>query len=147
MADGRPVTIDGVDYPSVSAAARALGVHKTTLYMRQYRTGTMDSKGYRVPCVIAGQQFPSIAAAAKVLGLTSSGVVWHLNNPGSSFRVLKYIRYAKLMDGTRTAKEIGAILGINDISVRQYARRHGLPIKRDMAGRKSRKKFVVRKAA
>lgn len=77
---GTPVTLDGVTYPSLSAAARERGVNPTTM-VRAYHNGT-EARCGRVgigmgtarPLIYQGRLFPTIAALAAFLGRSPSSV-------------------------------------------------------------------------
>lgn len=77
-----PVRIRGVDYPSQVAAARALGVHPTTLQQALCR-GKQDGVGLGLrpaggrpgnPVTIRGVWYPSQQAAATALGVTREAI-------------------------------------------------------------------------
>ena len=68
-----PTMIRGQLYPSLTAAARALGVHLSTVHQALER-GTQDQIGQcrgrpGSPCYINGRRWPSQAAAARALGV------------------------------------------------------------------------------
>lgn len=67
---GTPTRIRGVDYPSVSEAARQLGVTFSTVFGAMER-GTLDACGIpdRTAGYCDGVQYPSKAAAARALGI------------------------------------------------------------------------------
>ena len=78
-----PITIRGVEYPSIPLAAKAIGIHKMTIYQAQNR-GTLDNVGLGLtgnkghtakPITIKGTYYPSNKAAA-ALGLTET----HISN-------------------------------------------------------------------
>lgn len=74
----KPVTIRGVNYPSISSAAEAVGVthNAVTDAMRGGRLETVGlnprGKNYGRRVVIDGKAYPSIYAAAREIG-----VDWH----------------------------------------------------------------------
>ena len=76
-----PVRIRGVDYPSQSAAARALGVDLSTV-TKALAAGKADGIGLRrnkggnpgKPCVYRGRAYPSICAAAHDWGVSERTV-------------------------------------------------------------------------
>lgn len=82
---GRPpssITIRGVSYPSVKAAARAFGVSPGWLYKMQ-ASGRLDQIGelsrgarmpYTCPVTIRGTAYASVSQAAAALGVTISAV-------------------------------------------------------------------------
>lgn len=75
----RPVEIQGVEYPSVTAAARALGVSRTQI-CRAIREGKTDKIGmgneaHQMPTLIRGVLYPSRTAAAQALGRSVTTVV------------------------------------------------------------------------
>lgn len=71
MAARVPVRIRGVDYPSLIAAAEALGVTNAAVYNALER-GTIDGVGlgkkYR-PVLMNGRIWPSVNAAAAGIGV------------------------------------------------------------------------------
>lgn len=74
----RLVTINGVEYPSLKAAADALDRSPATLAYHLKR-GTTDKigsglKGGRRPMVSNGVEYPSAAAAARAAGISESGM-------------------------------------------------------------------------
>lgn len=71
-----PTMIRGVLYPSQGAAARALGVHYTTV-QKAMEDGRLDGvglnprgRGLSMAVVIDGVEYPSIRQAAKATGLS-----------------------------------------------------------------------------
>jgi len=73
-----PVRIRGIDYPSISSAAAALGVKPNTVQGALER-GTIDNVGLRgwpgrKPVTIRGVRYLSIAAAANALGLSERSI-------------------------------------------------------------------------
>lgn len=79
-----PVRLGDVDYPSISAAAAALGVTAPSLSHRLRKYGCLDLAGQGsrpprrqalnniLPITIHGREFPSRVAAARYLGVCSS---------------------------------------------------------------------------
>lgn len=68
-----PITIRGERYPSITAAARALGVsisamHKAYHTGRAELAGALRGKTRSQPLTVNGVEYPSIAAAARALG-------------------------------------------------------------------------------
>lgn len=75
----RPVEIQGVQYPSVYAASRALGVSRTQI-VRAIKQGKTDRIGmgneaHQMPTLIRGVLYPSRTAAAEALGVDVTTVV------------------------------------------------------------------------
>ena len=66
MSAARPVTIDGVEYSSITAAAKALGVSMTNLYVRLRREGMEPRVSIANAALRAG-----VSAAACKHGRTS----------------------------------------------------------------------------
>ena len=74
-----PVTVRGVTYPSMTAAARALGVTKQAV-SRALDKGTLDGVGfgrrceptYTRPTIVCGVAYPSRRSAAAALGVRPS---------------------------------------------------------------------------
>lgn len=91
MAEAVPIRIRGRDYPSIEAAARAIGVSRHSVD-RALRNGTLETVGVpnaqsinrrgntnarRCPFVAFGRSFPSQAEAARQFGVARSTVmVW-----------------------------------------------------------------------
>ncbi len=67
--------IRGVEYPSMAAAARALGVHRSVVW-RAAERGTLDRVGFgdKVPVTIDGITYPSLSEAGRALGITRQAV-------------------------------------------------------------------------
>jgi transposase len=75
------VVVDGVQYPSVTAAAQALGVSRPTVDLwcqhhpaRAWRVPTPPHPGPGMPVVVDGVQYPSRAAAARALGVHATTI-------------------------------------------------------------------------
>lgn len=76
-----PVTVRGVDYPSISAASRALGVSTSPL-SRALAVGKQDNVGLsrpgavgpRQPITIRGVTYKSMTAAARALGIPQTNL-------------------------------------------------------------------------
>lgn len=74
MVEPVSVTIRGVEYPSLSEAARQLGVSHQTVFMALER-GTLDSVGLgrnlhnRVRIQVNGKPYDAVAFAAKEYGI------------------------------------------------------------------------------
>lgn len=75
----QPTLIRGQLYPSQTAAARALGVHLSTVNAA-LNAGTEDRIGLGLqgspgsPCYMNGKRWPSQAAAARALGVTPAAI-------------------------------------------------------------------------
>jgi len=68
--------IRGVEYPSMAAAARALGVNRVAVWQAAER-GWLDGVGTgmkRTPVTIDGITYPSLSDAGKALGITRQAV-------------------------------------------------------------------------
>ncbi|RNF32931.1 hypothetical protein A7A09_019145 [Paracoccus methylarcula] len=79
---------DGQEYASLSAAARAFGVHITTIRRHLASHGNLDMIGCNtVPCTWNGRGYPSIRAVAKAVGLTPEAVSHHLAKYGNLDRL------------------------------------------------------------
>lgn len=89
-----PVRIRGVVYPSVNAAAAAVGVKPSTISAQLLRKGHAESAGLgmaapgrnsiprnRKPVTIHGTSFPTIKAAADALGLSYTALHQRLRRP------------------------------------------------------------------
>ena len=80
-----PTRIRGVDYPSMGAAARALGVTRGAIWYAMEK-GTLDRcglgaigigaavTGLRKPCWYRGKHYPSRSDAARAHGVSVSAV-------------------------------------------------------------------------
>jgi len=68
-----PVTIDGVRYPSIKAAARTLGVAPATIVARMKYGGQWRDKRCK-PVTVAGRHYDSVKEAAKAFGVTPQTV-------------------------------------------------------------------------
>ena len=83
---GHPVIgPDGTEYPSMSAAARGIGVHFSTVQDHLDRYGNLDlcrPHGACVPVVWRGVEYPSVTACAKAAGVARSVVSIHLAKHG-----------------------------------------------------------------
>ena len=69
----KPCTWEGVDYPSVSAAARACGITATAMterLMRRDRPKRPRRKPRRRPCEYQGVCYDTLAEAARALGIS-----------------------------------------------------------------------------
>lgn len=66
-----PVTIRGVEYPSMEAAARSVGVCAPTIRTARLK-GTLDKVGLPTgnPCIIGGVKYRTQKAAAAALGVS-----------------------------------------------------------------------------
>lgn len=90
-ASSTPTLIRGQLYPSQSAAARALGVHPSTVCNALER-GTADKIGLAQkgrpgePCYLNGRLWPSRAAAARALGVSTSAISQALRRPNRYVR-------------------------------------------------------------
>lgn len=85
MPSAAPIQIRGVDYPSMRAAAEALGVTHGAIW-QALEKGRLERVGLgihgnwnggahlRKPCWFRGKHYPSRAAAARAHGLTVSAV-------------------------------------------------------------------------
>lgn len=71
----KPVTLDGVTYPSQEAAAQAYGCSSSAIRNRIKR-GTLENTSVRLgkPVTIRGVTYRSMAAAAKALGVKPEAV-------------------------------------------------------------------------
>jgi transposase-like protein len=73
-----PVLINGQHFPSMSEAARTLGVTRTSIWkaIEEGREAVGQDIGYhlRVRCYFKGRMYPSVKAAAEAHGITSAAV-------------------------------------------------------------------------
>jgi len=73
MSCRKPCTWEGVDYPSVSAAAKALGITPSAMterLMRRDRPKASRRKPRRRPCEYQGVCYDTLAEAARALGIS-----------------------------------------------------------------------------
>ena len=69
----KPCTWEGVDYPSITAAAKALGITHSAMserLMRRDRPKRPRRKPAHMPCEYNGQFYSTLAEAARSLGLS-----------------------------------------------------------------------------
>lgn len=80
---------DGVTYPSKTAAAAALGVHRTTVKRHLARFGNLRAvgAGWRRRVVHDGVCYFSIEDAAACLGFKSNTISYHLDRHGNLDRL------------------------------------------------------------
>jgi len=79
---------DGTVYPSHAAAARALGVHNSTIRWHIDRYGDLSMIGAsQVRCIWRGVEYPTLTALAKVSDRTVQTIVHHLNKYGNLDRL------------------------------------------------------------
>jgi AraC-like DNA-binding protein len=82
--------IRGVHYPSISAAARTLGISVSAIHGALER-GTADNCGLGIqpstPITCDGTLYPSISAFARAFGMSSSTLSRHLTNKGGTHRL------------------------------------------------------------
>lgn len=88
---GIEVVVDGVIYPSIAAASRAIGVSYAKIYEAlrgrpKPQTAKNTLNRDRRPVTIRGVTYPSVAAAAKAFGVTAS-YISHAIKRGSLNRV------------------------------------------------------------
>ena len=137
-----PCIIDGVHYESISAAARALGVHfmmlRTRLrssnfpdYTSKHHTKVKRKKA-SVPCVIRGVEYPSISDAARKLKTQHGTIRSRLSSsnfpdyvapgiPKKPPEPPKPIKYRYTVNGKkyRSLQEIGDMEGLTRERIRQ----------------------------
>jgi hypothetical protein len=82
----RPVTINGVEYRSAYAAAKALGVSRKTLEWRLRKQLPIDEYRVRSRAVIVnGTRYESMRAAAKALGVQPGSIYYRVKKFGPLF--------------------------------------------------------------
>jgi hypothetical protein len=75
---------DGTEYPSVNAAARAMGFHSATLNHHLRRYGNLDLLGCgSIPCEYQGKRYASLMDLAKAIGVARHTLTYHLNTYGN----------------------------------------------------------------
>jgi hypothetical protein len=77
MPSKKPCKWNGIQYESISAAARAVGVTPEAMISRLERGYTCDEEiesainnDKRKPCVWNGVEYPSVSAAAEAVGIS-----------------------------------------------------------------------------
>ena len=73
MSCRKPCTWEGVDYPSITAAAKALGITHSAMserLMRRDRPKASRRKPRRRPCEYQGVCYDTLAEAARALGIS-----------------------------------------------------------------------------
>ena len=130
-------TIDGVHYPSVSAAARDLGIPYGKIIRRLTSFKYPDYVCANIPgksspsskrghsCTIDGVHYPSVSAAARDLGMPSIELrIRSSNFPGYISKRYKKVKRGKLMTPKRCT-----IKGVEYVSINAAAKK--LKIKND----------------
>lgn len=87
MSKPTPLTIRGVEYPSLAAAAKAFGISVAAICIARRRgrletVGLDPKKTAATPVTIRGVTYPSQYAAAKALGLSTT-TIWNALERGS----------------------------------------------------------------
>lgn len=116
--NGKPVKIRGTEYPSMTAAAKALGVSRSVVWQAKSE-GRLDTVGTGVnatPCIIHGKEYPSIMEASRQLNV----------NPRSISRLLDLGRVSELVPGERyqpaLMRRVGLVWdGVEYRSIREAA--------------------------
>lgn len=110
-----PVRIRGVDYPSISVAAAALGVGPASISAMLRIRGAADGAGLGAkaprarpvgnvkPCRIMGREFPSIAAAGRYMGVSLTHLYRSLSK-GMSPSYADYLLRKMMQADARNAK-------------------------------------------
>jgi hypothetical protein len=81
------MVIRGIEYPTLGAAAAALGVSKVAI-CKARKAGRLDTVGLNpsmsepIPVKIRGKKYPSMYAAAKALGMSPT-TVWSAAGRGT----------------------------------------------------------------
>lgn len=79
---------DGTIYISQASAARALGVHKSTIRWHLDRYGDLSMLGMLyVRCSWRGKEYPTLTALSKASGRTLPTIIYHLNRYGNTDRL------------------------------------------------------------
>lgn len=135
---------DGTRYPSHSAAARALGVHVTTITRHIDEFGHLElvGEGRTIACTWRGKTYPSIKAVAAAAGVCPQSVSTllrlhghldtlgvgrgaHRNKPGRSM----VTRLGRFEWPSRV--EAARALGVNDSTFRLWLSPSASPSQRD----------------
>ena len=101
-----PIRIRGVDYPSIKAAAEALGLSHTTISShlargtlenagkgRGYGASHRTANGLSKPISLGGMDFPSYSALSRYLGKSQNYVATAMRN-GEFYRIVKAFKAA-----------------------------------------------------
>jgi len=65
----RKCSFDGVEYPSLVAAGKALGITPQAVWQRIKNRERGLKVPYKTPCTVGGVQYESISAAGRALGI------------------------------------------------------------------------------
>lgn len=136
----REITIDGVTYPSVMAASRALGINQKTLRLWL----GLKRVNFVGPLTIRGTEYPSITAAARALNLSAKtinearkegrldtvglGKLVRVNNDHRSKYANVIPMIAPLAKVGLPASKIAKQIGMSTALVVHYASRDGIEI-------------------
>ena len=84
MRPGHPVTVKGRTYPSMTAAARACGVPRSTVWERLKRgADPLQRKVPRArPCEVCGQKYANITALADSMHVAWTTARWLVETTG-----------------------------------------------------------------
>lgn len=69
---GKKVAIGGITYPTMTAAAKALGVSVSTVWKRYHCQERIDApvRKTRKPCLLDGRKYPTLTICADFLGVS-----------------------------------------------------------------------------
>lgn len=86
---GKPVVgPDGTEYKSQAAAARALGVHHSTIRDHIEKYGSLERIGLDgCRCSWRGKEYPTLQALARASGLARQTILYHLAKHGNLDRL------------------------------------------------------------
>lgn len=82
--NAKPVKVDETAYPSVAAAARALGLNRKTIEHRVRKNLPITPSDLRpIPITVNGEYYVSIRAAAAQLGVKPGSLAYRIKKQGS----------------------------------------------------------------
>ena len=142
-----PCTVDGVEYKSEYAAAKALGINVSSLRARllsssypEYNSRYYQKKNRRkffISCRIDGVQYPSISAASKELGMSGHALKRRLASFDYPDYIcadiskkparLKPLKYTVRGKPYRTLQEIANVEGLTRERIRQKMNNPSFP--------------------
>lgn len=145
----KPTTWNGIQYESVTAAAEALGIERTTMRDRIERGYKQDSDVQTPPpdpkpITWNGINYPSIAAAARALGITHRTLRERLGRGYTKDSDMPPVGKPVTWNGKQYSSIVEAARdsGITDGSIRQFLRR-GYKGNSDISTRSKRKPVII----
>ena len=140
----KPVTYNGVTYPSLTACAKAFGLTVSACSRRLQKGQPLDKKlkaGGRplVPVTVNGAEYPSMAAAAKALGVPYQTLCSRIRK-GQDLSAPKYAdRCEPIVYQGKEYPSVEALSRATGINSRSwlYRIRHNIPLDSPWGDRKS----------